>query len=623
MGEGNKDSTGTTPDNGNNAKEPVNVDVEEGSESGVPQSNTRGLNLKGPSIVNILSKSNLIKTAATGNSQQDAIDIEYENAHKQNVAEAESDNEGPEVLPFQKTSSKQDQDDIWEEPETTDQQAPLQSITDKALDVDTEDEIERVTVQPKARITKDKELKQHPLTAILHGSSVGGSDGFDSIDELDHNDDFSDYGHEEETISSFSNLMDTALDGVSKPKGTRKEKDPQTSQQNPSNQTHDASKPDLSNVSVSDGIDVSQPAYTDYLPPISLDLAQSLCQEAPSPLRQRAPSPSDAALARNPLDMPLVPGVFETDHVSGSNVGIGHPAGTVNGPFGYQYIPPVAYTELTSPETRSKPYDQGPFASQSQAVSSSVATPWWSYPGDSSDRADEPYMKPRKAAIPEPRSSSYHDINADARYAAELQAEEDAYAAAIQSPSSKPNHPLPPYTKPRKGSEGQSSKINIANLVNAAQVEGSRPLKRKANEMSTMTDAEESHDKTRVPVMTKSRIVQQPLPHPPCGLQSVQETQLPDAQPRDNLSPLETDSLSQDKPVETIDASTPTSTAGQAVGAEGPARKKARTSSSSSRGIGKFVSGVCLGLVGALAAFVAAIPASVREEALREINNGA
>ncbi|KAL8690509.1 MAG: hypothetical protein Q9218_004055 [Villophora microphyllina] len=51
---------------------------------------------------------------------------------------------------------------------------------------------------------------------------------------------------------------------------------------------------------------------------------------------------------------------------------------------------------------------------------------------------------------------------------------------------------------------------------------------------------------------------------------------------------------------------------------EGPARKKAKVSSSKAGTIGKLVSGVCLGLFGAFSAFVYSTPAEVWEEALRE-----
>ena len=52
-----------------------------------------------------------------------------------------------------------------------------------------------------------------------------------------------------------------------------------------------------------------------------------------------------------------------------------------------------------------------------------------------------------------------------------------------------------------------------------------------------------------------------------------------------------------------------------------PARKKAKTLSSKTGGIVKFLGGVCVGVVGVLAAVVATIPDSVREEAMRELGN--
>ncbi|KAL9583640.1 MAG: hypothetical protein Q9212_002583 [Teloschistes hypoglaucus] len=51
---------------------------------------------------------------------------------------------------------------------------------------------------------------------------------------------------------------------------------------------------------------------------------------------------------------------------------------------------------------------------------------------------------------------------------------------------------------------------------------------------------------------------------------------------------------------------------------EGPARKKVKLSGSKVGTVGKIVSGVCLGLVGALSAFVYSTPTEVWEEALRE-----
>ena len=81
--------------------------------------------------------------------------------------------------------------------------------------------------------------------------------------------------------------------------------------------------------------------------------------------------------------------------------------------------------------------------------------------------------------------------------------------------------------------------------------------------------------------------------------------------------------MTQDSVVDPVTSSMSTTVITETVATEGPARKKARMSTPTSGGIGKFVSGVAVGLAGAFAAFVATIPASVREEALREMTNGA
>lgn len=120
------------------------------------------------------------------------------------------------------------------------------------------------------------------------------------------------------------------------------------------------------------------------------------------------------------------------------------------------------------------------------------------------------------------------------------------------------------------------------------------------------------------------RVSRQPPPPSPYSANAGNtETPLPDAQPKDSLPPVEVSSISQGSIAKPVIALTSTTVKAKAESAEAPARKKARTSKSTTGGIGKFVSGVCVGLVGALAAFVATIPASVREEALRELSNGA
>ena len=103
-----------------------------------------------------------------------------------------------------------------------------------------------------------------------------------------------------------------------------------------------------------------------------------------------------------------------------------------------------------------------------------------------------------------------------------------------------------------------------------------------------------------------------------------QDSELPDAQPREELSaPAETTITQTSQDTFILEGRGSTQSQLQALAAQeiaGPARKKARTLSSKTGGIAKFVGGVCVGVVGVVAAFVATIPDSVREEAMREVS---
>jgi len=98
-----------------------------------------------------------------------------------------------------------------------------------------------------------------------------------------------------------------------------------------------------------------------------------------------------------------------------------------------------------------------------------------------------------------------------------------------------------------------------------------------------------------------------------------QETPLPDAQPRETLVVVPEPLIQEDDLP--VTASTTNSTEAKKSHTDGPARKKVKTSSSSSGGILKFVSGAAVGAVGVLAAIISTVPANVYEEALREVTN--
>lgn len=97
-------------------------------------------------------------------------------------------------------------------------------------------------------------------------------------------------------------------------------------------------------------------------------------------------------------------------------------------------------------------------------------------------------------------------------------------------------------------------------------------------------------------------------------------TTRPDAQPQEPAAPAETKIIqtSQDSFVLQGQGSAQSQLKALAARETGPARKKARTLSSKTGGIAKFISGVAVGVVGVVAAFIATIPDSVREEALQE-----
>ncbi|KAL8713784.1 MAG: hypothetical protein Q9220_002311 [cf. Caloplaca sp. 1 TL-2023] len=145
------------------------------------------------------------------------------------------------------------------------------------------------------------------------------------------------------------------------------------------------------------------------------------------------------------------------------------------------------------------------------------------------------------------------------------------------------------------------SKVDISNLVNT-QAESSRGLKRKLNDISTNDPVDAT--------VSQINAVQFGMPGTPDEL-------LSDAQPRDPAPIIE--SLSTQGT--TDDMLQPRgNTATQACHGE-PARKRSKLSNPKASTMGKFISGVCLGLAGAFAALIAATPRDVWEEALREAAN--
>ena len=181
----------------------------------------------------------------------------------------------------------------------------------------------------------------------------------------------------------------------------------------------------------------------------------------------------------------------------------------------------------------------------------------------------------------------------------------------------------PSYSKP--------AKLPISDIVNQSSDSGrDRPLKRKADDMA----ADGMEDVARP---EQSLLIA-------AAVHDSEDYPLPDAQPREDLTMPDntlqetvhqaelirkvsaTPSLHAAMPYntlqETAQEAESIAKAPTASSSDEPPRKKAKTSRGSSRPVKAFVSGVvvgCLSLVGACAAFLATIPENIREEALREM----
>ncbi|KAI4178471.1 MAG: hypothetical protein LQ348_005603 [Seirophora lacunosa] len=131
------------------------------------------------------------------------------------------------------------------------------------------------------------------------------------------------------------------------------------------------------------------------------------------------------------------------------------------------------------------------------------------------------------------------------------------------------------------------SKVDISNLVNP-HTDKSCGLKRKSNQMSSDEQASDVR-----------------IPSPPPSIQAADQCQAEPCTSTDAAMAIQDLKLDDAQRIRSSEL-------------EEPARKKRKTSVVKAGTIGGLVSGICLGLAGAFAAFIAAIPAEVRDEALRE-----
>ena len=594
-------SAATTPDQALGKAYNNNEDHPQGSKARAAPSETRSLNLKGPSLQDLLTK-----TAKDGTSQENPINLE---GVSNNIIDVDTESEDDGVLPFYESSKKDppNRSRLWDEASTVRQTSTVHmpmmaAVAGKENNRDSEIQKDGVVPETQARVPNQDEVRGRESSGFDDETTPGATDDFETED-----DDGFDYEHEFITREDMGYFPPPSAINVEIPTSSRPKVTFQVGNENPQFTTLtplcDEYRPSrLGHLSVSDAIDVSQSA------------------EPSSAWHQRTPSPSDAALARKATDPktnlsrdifdnfpePIWPAAAKTTHSYFAEHALDNAA------LPQDNIREHSWPELQSPEPRS--YDQGPFSSQPKVV---VPAPHSLKPGNLKNQI-------KKATV------TWADSHK----------QKDDFVMNV--------HGL-------TGTGKQDSKITIPSLVENYLAESPRSLKRKfegingSNEVeaelkatrpSSLMTSTSASGRTLVEVNPKIsshsleedslrtrlgsdaavwHLGEDNSMQPQAGLGD-EDSPLPDAQPRETIFQPSTASTSQDEPVL---GSVPVITTAQGHDAREPARKKARTSSSSSGGIGKFVMGVGFGLLGAAAAFVATIPTSVYEEALREFSNAA
>lgn len=347
--------------------------------------------------------------------------------------------------------------------------------------------------------------------------------------------------------------------------------------------------------SLSSGENTSEGELFRYWPQPNLSDQSHVHHETPLRAAQRPPSPSDAALARNGSTYWFQEGSdrdaeFQTSYNYASLPYARDPPGQKsNMPWNNFGTASNNTRENSLLDVGDGPwsrYDDGPFAHRTTLSSNSPLSP----PLHQLTHL-EPLPRKLSTAPPQTPIAFADEVIPFMERATESTSPTTVNEKVISSFSEETEYR-------RKSNEGHSSRLNIMDIVNPL-TDTSRSLKRKAEEMSI--NDEEKNDNE--PITEGSEKV---------GLTPDGEIEKSDQ---------ERDSLISNREVQSEDSALPQLSEDSAVsGFAGPARKKQKTSDSSAIGIGKFVSGVLVGVAGAFAAFVATIPMSVQNEALQEIS---
>lgn len=337
-------------------------------------------------------------------------------------------------------------------------------------------------------------------------------------------------------------------------------------------------------------------------------------------LAPRAPSPSDAALARPPHTASQHSGAATSnemfDHfpvLSGVSpwhrLSIYGPKSTESGSLPWM-TPYTDDSHTTAPMTNNNTFVYPDLDAMDRALPRYDDGPFSGWPYDaipSNPYSTTRYGDSRTYCIP-PHSSTHNQavhvtdnnlvVNNPPSPRVFRHESAQSFRASMDSSL------LSQRKKLHETSSVKPAKLPISDIVNQASDNNmDRSLKRKADEISS----DEVEDLV-LPEQVRQVAV---------TMQGSQDTLFPDAQPRDDVAmPDNTLHDTLQEPELSVRESDTTSAT------DGPPSKRAKTSRGASRPVRAFVSGVlvgCLSLAGACAAFIATIPENVRDEALREM----
>lgn len=264
-------------------------------------------------------------------------------------------------------------------------------------------------------------------------------------------------------------------------------------------------------------------------------------------------------------------------------------------PFHHTYMPPSSYYPPfhgNAPHDRQRPTNSIYHGYTSNSLDLDTTRCWSPYPStQDAPRYDTTNnyssIHTRHAPVPSSPLRLYND-------------------SASKLDETQPSRlPIADLLTPTLGNK--SNGLKGENVESVPTLSTSRNLKRKADQLEEDVAVVEDSINNAIPLTPES-----------------QGSELPDAQPREELSAsAETIITQTSQDTFVLEGKGSTQSQLQALAAQeiaGPARKKAKIQTSKTGGIAKFVGGVCVGVVGVVAAFVATIPDSVREEAMREVS---